>query len=76
LGTTVKVLVPPTARPPLIKVLLNVKELELAPERAMLKAPVAWFPVLLIVTLFAVCAPYPAAAAGKVYVVVWLRLTP
>jgi hypothetical protein len=43
--------------PPLIEVLLKVKEPGLVPERVIFKAPVGWFPVLLMVTVFGVCVP-------------------
>jgi hypothetical protein len=66
-GTTVKLVFPLTAMP-LIDAALKLKEPLLVPESAIVNAPVAWFPVLFTVTLWAVWAPYPSLAAGKVTV--------
>jgi hypothetical protein len=66
-GTTVKVSFPPAAML-LIDAALKVKEPGLVPESAIVKAPVAWFPVLLTVMVWAVGASYPSVAAGNVTV--------
>jgi hypothetical protein len=58
------------------EVLDSVNELEFVPERAMFRLPVEVLPVLVMVTVLAPCEPYPAVAAGNVYVPVWLRETP
>jgi hypothetical protein len=55
MGTTVKVSFPLTAML-LIDVVLNVKEVLLVPESPTVNDPVAWFPVLFTVTLWAISA--------------------
>jgi hypothetical protein len=50
----------------LILVFDTVKLAAFVPDFPTVSVPVAWFPVLVTVTVLAVCAPYPATAAGKV----------